>query len=211
MSRLRSEIIWVALVGALLLSACGGDGGTEAQELEGLTRDRPLQVGALVVPALDPAGAERPFSFRADDDGLLFVYFGYTRCPDLCPATFADFKAALSRLDPSDAARVGAAFVTVDPDRDTPEVVVGYLGHFVENGHAIRITDPTLLAETEAAFGASSTVTTADDGTVQVSHTAVAYVVDASGAVVVEWPFGVSPTAMAHDLNILLDRTKEPT
>jgi protein SCO1 len=211
MSRLRSATILVVVVGALLLPACGGDQAADARLLEGLTRDEPLQVGSLVVPEVDATGTERDYSFRAEDGGLLFVYFGYTRCPDLCPTAFADFKAALARLDPGDAARVDAAFVTVDPDRDTPEIVVGYLGHFVEGGHAIRITDPELLATTEAAFGASSTVTTDEAGTVQVSHTAVAYVVDPTGAVVVEWPFGVKPTAMAHDLSILLDQLKELT
>lgn len=194
---------------SLGLTSCGEGSSGDAAALEGITRDEPIEVGHVVVPEVDATGRESDFTFRADPDGLLFVYFGYTRCPDLCPTTFADFKAALARLGPEQAARVDAAFVTVDPERDTPEVVVGYLGHFVDGGHAIRITDPDLLATTEDAFGASSTITTDADGTVQVSHTAIAYVVDDRGAVVVEWPFGVSPTAMAHDLSILLDRPKE--
>jgi protein SCO1 len=208
-SRIRSSIAVAAILAAsTMLPGCGADEPAPAA-LEGITRQSPLQVGSLVVPEVDADGNERAFSFRAAEDGLLFVYFGYTRCPDLCPTTFADFKAALARLEPGDAARVDAAFVTVDPDRDTPDIIVGYLGHFVDGGHAVRIVDPDLLAETEAAFGASSTVTTDENGHIQVSHTSIAYVVDHTGAVVVEWPFGVKPTAMAHDLSILLDRPEE--
>ena len=205
----------LAIVLALTLAvastaACGSDPAPD-DALEGLTREVPLQVGELIVPEVHADGTERDYSFRARDDGLLFVYFGYTRCPDLCPTTFSDLMAALARLDPDDAARVDAAFVTVDPDRDTPETIVRYLGHFVDRGHAVRITDPALLAATEEAFGASSTVVTSDDGVVEVSHTSITYVVDPTGAVVVEWPFGVKPPAMANDLEILLTRLKEST
>jgi cytochrome oxidase Cu insertion factor (SCO1/SenC/PrrC family) len=208
-SRLLASPLLAVLFGLVaLLASCGGEDDAAAG-LEGITRDAPLRVGHVVVPEVDESGRESDYAFRAEPGGLLFVYFGYTRCPDLCPTTFADFKAALARLGPDRAERVEAAFVTVDPDRDTPDIVVGYLGHFVERGHAVRIADHDRLAEAEAAFGASSTITTHDDGTVEVSHTAIAYVVDDEGNVVVEWPFGTSPTAMAHDLQLLLDQPEE--
>jgi protein SCO1 len=195
---------------AAVLAGCSGEGGAASRPaLEGITRPEPLQVGSVVVPEVDADGNETDFAFRADDGELLFVYFGYTLCPDLCPTTFADFKGALALLDPDDAARLSAAFVTVDPDRDTPEIMVGYLGYFVDRGHAIRITDPERLRATETAFGASSTIRTTPEGVVEVSHTSISYIVDSTGSVVVEWPFGVKSAAMAADLRILLDHVKE--
>jgi protein SCO1 len=200
--------IWILAVASVLIAAgCAAD-GDDAAELEGITRPEPLQVGSLTVPEVSTDGTEADFAFRGPPGGLLYVYFGYTNCPDLCPTTLADLRAALAQVGP-DAARVDAAFVTVDPDRDTPEVITGYLSSFVEDGHAVRITDPDLLREVEDAFGASSTIRTGEDGTIEVAHTSISYLVDADGAVVVEWPFGVSPDAMAHDLRILLDRPPE--
>jgi protein SCO1 len=210
---MRRVTRWVRLLGLLVLvvptlAACGDDTPTEAA-LDGMTRDDPLQVGTVEVTSVDEDGTEHPFRFAPEGGRLLYVYFGYTRCPDLCPTTFADFRGALAKLDPEEAARIDVAFVTVDPDRDTPEIMNGYLGHFVEGGRAVRLTDPALLESTEEAFGASSTIRTNADGAIEVSHTSVSYIVDPTGAVVVEWPFGVKSDAMAHDLRILLSNLPE--
>ena len=101
--------VTVALV--LALAACGsGSSGTDAvasgsegPRLEGMTRTDPLQVGEIEAIAVDPDGGESPYQFAPDQGRLLYVYFGYTHCPDLCPTTFADFKGALARLDPAEA------------------------------------------------------------------------------------------------------------
>lgn len=201
--------ILAAMVLALGLSACGDDDSADAPDspgIEGLTRSDPLLVGEVEATAVDTTGTEKPFRFVAEPGGLLYVYFGYTHCPDLCPATFADFKRALASLDPAEAEQIDVAFVTVDPDRDTPEIMNGYLGHFVEGGTAVRVADREQLEAVEAAFGASSTVQTNADGVVEVSHTSISYVVDPDGRVVVEWPFGVKSDAMANDLHILLSQ-----
>src|SRR5690606_32366245 len=158
--------------------------------LEGLTRADPLDVGGVEATVVDSEGGEAPFRFVPESGRLMFVYFGYTHCPDLCPTTFADFKGALARLEPGHAEQIAVAFVTVAPDRDTAEIMNGYLGHFVDNGSAIRLTDRARLEAVEAVFGASSTVQTNAEGVVEVSHTAISYVVDPNGRVVVEWPFG---------------------
>ena len=70
----------------------------------------------------------------------------------------------------------------------------------------MRTADPEALRQAEDAFLASSSVTTAADGTVEVSHTAVSYLVDAQGRVVDEMPFGTTPDDMANDLAVLLAR-----
>lgn len=194
-----------------VLTGCGDDGGTGSgsragAELEGLVRDTPLEVGALELPEVTADGTEAPFRFTAPDGRLLFVTFGYTNCPDICPTTLYDLRKAREGLG-DDAERVEAAFVTVDPDRDTPDVIVPYLASFVpEGGHAVRTADRATLERVQDGFGVQSEVVTRPDGTVDVSHSARSFVVDDTGSVVVEWSFGTSAEAMTDDLRILLDR-----
>ena len=99
---------------------------------------------ALAVPgAVHAAEIGGPFELvdqngvtRTDADfhgSYLLVYFGYTYCPDLCPTTLIEMAEALDRLaveDPAKAARVVPVFVTVDPARDTPEVLSSYAEGF---------------------------------------------------------------------------------
>ncbi|MFN7151065.1 MAG: SCO family protein, partial [Microthrixaceae bacterium] len=116
-----------------------------------------------------------------------------------------DVKAALAELSPEDAARVEIVMVTVDPDRDVPEKLAAYVRTNIENGQASRVTDPAALEEAAAAFGAQYDVRTADDGEIEVSHSADLYVVDDTGDIVLQWPFGTASADIAADLSTLLD------
>jgi protein SCO1 len=195
-----------ALALVVLVTACGSS-SPSGSGLTGIVRDTPLQVGDVVLPEVTDASpgdaTGTPFTFRADPGHLLIVYFGYTNCPDLCPTTLAHVSAAIGDLG-SDADRVDLAMVTVDPDRDTPAVLTGYLRSFTQRVHAIRTTDLARLAQAEAPFQAQSSVTVGTDGAVDVQHTAITYVVDDAGTVRVEWPFGTAAEDMQHDLAKLL-------
>lgn len=61
---------------------------------------------------------------------LTLVFFGYTKCPDICQAVMADLASTMGRLDPADAAQVQAFFITTDPARDDPATLRGYLDRF---------------------------------------------------------------------------------
>jgi protein SCO1/2 len=195
----------MGLVGmaSLVLAACGDD-ATTMGEYMGFRRDDPLQVGNLTMTRAFEDGAESPFTFRADDGKLLVVYFGFTNCPDLCPTTLADLRSAFRRL-PGSEARVDVAMVTVDPQRDVPEKLVPYLKSFVADPIALRTEDESILEKVEDGFLASSTITTEANGRVNVSHTAGTYVVDSTGEVVLEWPFGIGADGMENDLRLLLE------
>jgi protein SCO1/2 len=184
-------------------------GSTAADEIEGLRRDPPLDVTGVTLPEVSPDQPEQPFELVPQPGNLLFVYFGYTHCPDLCPTTMADLRKGLKQLGP-DAERVEVAFVTVDPERDTADVLPAYLDSFVDGAHALRTDDPAALQAAEDAFLASSTITPLDDGTYSVSHTAFSSIVDEHGVVVAEWPFGFSADSMARDLRILLAEVPTP-
>ena len=198
----------------LLVTACGRDGGesTTADEasLSGITRPEPLQVGEVTVPDATTGGEGGDFTMKAAPGELLIAYFGYTSCPDICPTTLADLRTAFEQVGPA-AEQVVVAMVTVDPERDRGPELSNYLSSFFDRYHALREPDPDRLAEIEAPFGASSSVVHQDDGTVEVGHSAITYVIDDTGTVLVEWPFGTEPDAMASDLEVLLERRQAGT
>lgn len=182
---------------------CSADADVSS-ELVGMQRDEPLVVAEQTITRVDESGAETPFTLTAADGKLLVVYFGFTNCPDLCPTTLADLRSAFRRI-PGSAEKVDVAMVTVDPERDTADRFVPYLKSFVEEPIALRTTDLDLLERVESAFLASSSIEKEATGKVNVSHTAATYVVDSSGVVIVEWPFGIGADGMENDLRILLE------
>ena len=192
---------------ALVLAACGG--GDDA--LHGVVRAEPLDVGAVALPDVtDPTlraqgtVEDGRLVMRASSpDRLLLVYFGFLNCPDVCPTTLADLRSARELLSADESARLDLAFVTVDPDRDGPAELAAYLRHFAPQHHAVRAEQAELEPALDA-FLASASVEVAEDGTVDVAHSALLYAVDADGLVVVEWPFGTSATMLAEDLSVLL-------
>jgi len=73
----------------------------------------------------------KPFHFVSDTHGTVtLLYFGYTKCPDVCPLHMANIASALKQMDASDQAQVRVVFVTTDPNRDTPEVLRAWLDNF---------------------------------------------------------------------------------
>lgn len=73
----------------------------------------------------------KPFHFAADTRGnVTLLYFGYTKCPDICPLHLANIATALKQMEPQDQSRVKVIFVTTDPMRDTPEVLRAWLNNF---------------------------------------------------------------------------------
>jgi len=187
------------------LPSPGGRGPKPSSPLHGLTMEPAPVVGGLSLPDAAAGGAD--FPLVAPRRGLLLVYFGYTSCPDICPTTLSDLGAALRKLGPKRAQRVHVAMVTVDPTRDTPEVLTGYLAHFLRSRYsALRTDDPVALRTVADTFGARYEVTTTPTGKTEVGHSALVYAVDSSGRVVLAWPFGVSTRALTADLATLLRR-----
>jgi protein SCO1/2 len=189
----------LALVSVALLG-CGSSGGGGALRGYTIAPEPKVDAAALTDAAAQPAA---PMELRARPGGVLIVYFGYTSCPDVCPTTMSDVRKALGALG-GRASKVDVAMVTVDPIRDTEQVLSGYVRSFVPTGHALRTTDDSLLRRVAGAFGVDYQVTTAADGTEQVAHTSLLYAVDSTGGLAVTWPFGTTAADMAHDVGILL-------
>jgi protein SCO1/2 len=189
----------LAVAIALLLASCA----PANDALHGIRLPHALAVGEVSVREVRDGGAASPFRFRAEPGRLLWVFFGYAHCPDICPTTLAELRRALRLLGP-DSARVEVAFVTVDPGRDSAAVLVPFVHAFVPGAHALQPASQDELAAAERAFGAASSVSRRADGAVDVTHTGASYIVDPGGRVLLEWDYGTKPADMAADLHVLL-------
>jgi protein SCO1 len=174
-------------------------------------RLRPRRIGAAVVAvlavvllggldasvwqaSLDVSGNALPLELRMTraPDGrevteadyrrrIVLLYFGYTHCPDLCPLTLVNVAAVLKRLG-ADAQRVRVLFVAVDPQRDTLAVLAKYVKAFAPQVEGLR-GSPDELAALAGRYHADYSVTPATgDHPYEVTHSAVIYVFDGSGA-----------------------------
>lgn len=134
---------------------------------------------------------------------VVAVFFGYTHCPDVCPTTLSDFAAALQQLGPQ-AERVQVIFVTVDPERDTPDLLKAFVPAFNPSFLGMY-SDPAtlrLLAKEYKVVYQKTSVKAADD--YLIDHSAGTYVYDQKGNLRLLMPYGSSPEAIAQDLKTLL-------
>ena len=201
----RTTVRCLAIASGLLMlvASCSEDLRTGA--LAGAVRTPPLSVASVALP--DAGNDDAPVIMKAPPGELYLVYFGYTNCPDVCPTTMSDISVALDGLGEEKAGKVTVAMVTVDPDRDTSHLLTSYLAHFFDRSIALRTTDPAQLTAATNAFGVSFELGEHSPGEAyNVAHTAVTYVVDDTGTVVVEWPFGFDTDDMTSDLSTLLNK-----
>lgn len=134
---------------------------------------------------------------------VVAVFFGYTHCPDVCPTTLSDFAVALQQLGPQ-AERVQVIFVTVDPERDTPELLQAFVPAFNPTflGMVADTETLRLLAKEYKVVYQKTSVKAADD--YLIDHSAGTYVYDQKGNIRLLMPYGSSPEAIARDLKTLL-------
>ncbi len=158
-----------ALAGLVLVAGC--DGGPKFQSTD--------ITGAPYGKALELADTQGKIRHLEDFRGkVLVLFFGFTRCPDICPTTLAEIAAAVKSLG-ADAERVQVLFVTVDPERDTPQALREYVGAFDPRFVALRgdeaatqrVAKDFKIYYEKRKQGASYTV----------DHSAQAYVLDAQG------------------------------
>jgi len=193
--RARAIAFGATLVAALLVVACSGGGPKfKASDVTGTQFGRDF---ALV----DHNGTPRTLAdFRGK---AVVVFFGYTQCPDVCPTTLSELAEAMRRLGP-DAARVQVLFVTVDPERDTPELLKQYVPAF--NPTFLGLTGDTAAIERTAKefkiIYRKQPGTTAGDYTMD--HSAGTFVYDPQGRLRVYVGYGQGPDVFAHDIRELL-------
>lgn len=135
---------------------------------------------------------------------VVLLFFGYTSCPDICPTTLAELNQAMGRLRESEADRVQVIFITVDPERDTPERVQEYVNHF--NPGFIGLSGSLeQLPKVWSDYGVFREIV---EGTSAlgyiVNHTARVTLIDANGAMRISFSFDTPVDDIVHDLKLIL-------
>jgi protein SCO1/2 len=149
----------------------------------------------------DPQGRERSL---ADFKGrVVMLYFGYTNCPDMCPATLAKMAQARKALGP-DAARVQGLFVSVDPHRDTAELLARYVPGFDNSFIGLRGDDSATAAAARDFKIFFAAQTPGPGGGYTVDHSGGIYVFDTGGRLRLMMRPDAQVDAMVADLRQLL-------
>ena len=145
-----------------------------------------------------------PFHINSDPDRVTLLFFGYTSCPDVCPTTLAELNITLGQI-PRKADRVDVIFVSVDPDRDTPEIVQQYTGRFNPNfiGLSGSIGELQLVWDGYGIF--REIVEEESVSGYVVNHTARTILIDGDGRLRLSYSFGTPVEDIVHDLNIILE------
>jgi protein SCO1/2 len=166
--------------------------------------------------AVDVTGADYARDFHLSDqygqqrsmadfkNKVVVVFFGYTQCPDVCPTSMSELAEVKKQLG-ADANRLQGIFVSIDPERDTPEVLKAYMANFDPSFIALRPDSPEQLAAMAKDFkvyykkveGKTPTSYTMD-------HSAGSYVYDPQGRLRLFVRYGSGPQPLIADVQALL-------
>jgi len=134
---------------------------------------------------------------------VVVMFFGYTQCPDFCPTTMTELAAAMRKLGP-DASRVQVLFVTVDPERDTPELLAHYVPAF-DPGFLGLYGDAAATAAVAKEFKVLYEKQPGPTpGSYSMDHSAGTFLFDPQGRLRVYETYGQGPDAIAQDIRALL-------
>jgi protein SCO1/2 len=194
---LIAAILWV--IAAAALSGCGDRQETPKFRLTDITGANFGKELALT----DHEGRPRTLAdFRGK---VVTVFFGFTHCPDVCPTTLAELAQVVKELGP-DGNRVQVLFVTVDPERDTQQVLKNYVPSF--NPAFLGLYgDAGATARAAKEFKIYYQKQPAKDGHYSVDHSAGTYILDAEGRPRLFAGYGAGAPAILHDIRILLGKS----
>jgi protein SCO1 len=197
----------------LVIDGVAGRGGSEAPGASP-SATATVDVRAYLEPdprpapplALTGAGGA-PFSLDGMRDGPMLIFFGYTHCPDVCPATIGTVSQAVVTYG----RRTQAVLVSVDPERDTPEWLAEYL-RFMPPGFSAATGTHDQLRTVANAWGVRyARVDGNDPSSYAMAHTADVFVVDRAGMLRARFPFGTDAPTMVAVLRAIEAATAPPT
>ncbi|HEY1128457.1 MAG TPA: SCO family protein [Roseateles sp.] len=192
----------LAALAALTLAACQKSGPDKPAfkgiELTGAEYARQLNL-------TDQDGRARSL---ADFKGkVLVVFFGYTQCPDVCPTTMAEV-AEVKRSLGADGDKVQGIFVTIDPERDTGQLLKAYMASFDPSFVALRGSAEQTQAAAKEFKVFYAKVPGKTPETYTMDHTAASFIFDTEGRVRVYARYGSGAQALADDIKLLLAEKK---
>lgn len=133
---------------------------------------------------------------------VVALFFGYTHCPDVCPTTMLEFASAMKLLG-TEADQVQVLFITVDPERDTPAFLAGYVPHFDPRFLGLS-GRPDAVRKVAEQFKVVAQRQPGEGGSYSVDHSAGAYLIDRDGQLRVYLPYGLPAADLAHDIKELI-------
>jgi protein SCO1/2 len=132
------------------------------------------------------------------------LFFGYTNCPDVCPATLATLAAVDKRIGVSRGqVRPEVVFVSVDAARDTPQRLAAYVPFFDSNFRGVTAADQPSIEAVAAKLGVAVSIHHEPDGSVSVDHSAAIFVVDPEGRVAAILTGPYTAPVIAADLKLI--------
>jgi protein SCO1/2 len=189
------------LVVLLTVTACSQD--DSAEDFSATQLDSPFAISGSGLTSTDG----REFEFPADlDNRLNIVFFGYTHCPDICPAILGSLAAGLVRLDADERSQVTVYFVSTDPKRDTLPAIDRYLAHCDDKFIGLRgdIGSVVDLGKSVGVF-----VDQGDQlptgGYDPNAHGTYLIGVEKSGSAPVVWDANTAPFQFAGDIRFMLN------
>ena len=165
--------------------------------------------------SIDLTGADYALGFSLPDQNgqlrtvkdfagkVVVVFFGFTQCPDVCPASMSEL-AEVKRLLGNDGNRLQAIFVTVDPDRDTPELLRAYMANFDPSFLALRPTPAELPQVAKNYKIYYKKVEGKTKSSYSMDHSAGSYIYDPQGRIRLYNRYGSGAALLASDIRILL-------
>jgi len=186
----------VLLVSALMLAACSPDQSKPAFQLVDVTGASFGKTLALT----DHNGEPRTLAdFRGK---VVALFFGFTHCPDVCPTTLGEMATVMKELGP-DAARLQVIFVSIDPERDTVDVLKRYVPLF--HPDFLGMTgSPEEIAKAAKEFKIYYQKQVLKGGAYTMDHSAGTYLLDSEGRLRLFAQYGVGAPALLHDIRLLL-------
>ncbi|MEM6284457.1 MAG: SCO family protein [Chloroflexota bacterium] len=153
--------------------------------------------------ALDGSNGE-PLTINNLREGRQYTLltFGYTHCPDVCPLTLTEFLRVRRDLTDTEAERMNFVFVSVDGQRDTPELLNRYVTRFDEAFLGASTQDDSVMRQFDDAFKVFYDIREVENTAAPylVDHTATIFLVGPSGDVVTSYPFGTPAAEIASDI-----------
>lgn len=145
----------------------------------------------------------RTFSLADQRGKVVLIYFGYTSCADVCPTTLVDVAGAIRELGPS-ADLLQPLLISVDPERDSPELLRKYLAHFHPSMLGLTGTPEEIAAVTRLYRAPAYKRKPSESGFYVVDHSSHIYVVDPDGRLAYLIPYGTPPAEIAGVVRDLL-------
>jgi protein SCO1/2 len=195
MNKRQALICAASASAALFMAACSGERPQfKAVDITGADYARDFQL-------TDHNGQALPIK---DFKGKVVVlFFGYTQCPDVCPTTMAELAEVKKQLG-KDGDKVQGLFVTVDPARDTPQVLKAYMANFDPTFLALTAPPDKLEAVTKDYKVYFKKVEGKTPGSYTMDHSAGSYVYDTNGNIRLYTRYGSGAQALASDIQLLL-------